>query len=106
MIGSKDVLLMPAAVGLSSQPIRRGSVAVAAAHSLRNVRMPSAAQDVAGQSSAGIRPQMIAAVLSAAIADACAPHGRAMLTQAQKRLENLQALKVLESVASESFEML
>ena len=26
----------------------------------------------------------------AALVDACAPHGRAMLTQAQKRLENLQ----------------
>ena len=97
---------MPAAGGLSSQTIRRGSAAVAAARSLQNVRMPGAAQDVAGQSSAGIRPQMIAAVLSAAIADACAPHGRAMLTQAQKRLENLQALKVLEAVASESFGML
>ena len=42
----------------------------------------------------------------AALVDACAPHGRAMLTQAQKRLENLEALKVLESVASESFGML
>ena len=42
----------------------------------------------------------------AALVDACAPHGRAMLTQAQKRLESLQALKVLESVASESFGML
>ena len=39
----------------------------------------------------------------AALIDACAPQGRAMLTQAQKRLETLQALKVLESVASESF---
>ena len=42
----------------------------------------------------------------AALIDACAPHGRAMLTQAQQRLENLQALKVLESVASENFGML
>ena len=42
----------------------------------------------------------------AALIDACAPHGRAMLTQAQKRLENLQALKVLEAVASEGFGML
>ena len=42
----------------------------------------------------------------AALIDACAPHGRAMLTQAQQRLENLQALKILESVASESFGML
>ena len=39
----------------------------------------------------------------AALVDACAPHGRAVLSQAQKRLEQLQALKVLESVASESF---
>ena len=42
----------------------------------------------------------------AALIDACAPHGRAMLTQAQKRLETLQALKILESVASESFGLL
>ena len=42
----------------------------------------------------------------AALIDACAPYGRAMLTQAQKSLENLQALKVLEAVASESFGML
>ena len=42
----------------------------------------------------------------AALIDACAPHRRAMLNQAQKRLENLQALKVLEAVASESFGML
>ena len=42
----------------------------------------------------------------AALMDACAPHGKAMLTQAQKRLENLEALKVLESVASESFGLL
>ena len=42
----------------------------------------------------------------AALLDACAPHGRAMLTQAQKRLESLQALKVLESVASENFGLL
>ena len=38
----------------------------------------------------------------AALIDACVPHGRAMLTQAQKRLETLEALKVLESVVSES----
>ena len=37
----------------------------------------------------------------AALIDACVPHGRAMLTQAQKRLETLEALKVLESVVSE-----
>ena len=42
----------------------------------------------------------------AALIGTCAPHGRAMLTQAQQRLKNLQALKVLESVASESFELL
>ncbi len=39
----------------------------------------------------------------AALIDACAPHGRAILVQAQKRLETLEALKILESVASESF---
>ena len=43
---------------------------------------------------------------AAALIYACAPHGRAMLTQAQNRLETLQPLKVLESVASESFELL
>ncbi len=32
--------------------------------------------------------------------------GRAVLSQAQSRLENLQALKILESVASESFGLL
>ena len=37
----------------------------------------------------------------AALVDACVPQGRAMLTQAQKRLETLEALKVLESVVSE-----
>ena len=38
----------------------------------------------------------------AALVDACVPQGRAMLTQAQKRLETLEALKVLESVVSEN----
>ena len=42
----------------------------------------------------------------AALIDACAPHGRAVLSQAQQRLEQLQALKALESVASESFGLL
>ena len=42
----------------------------------------------------------------AALVAQCAPHGRAMLTQAQKRLETLEALKVMESIASESFGML
>ena len=42
----------------------------------------------------------------AALIDACAPHGRAVLTQAQQRLEQLQALKVMEAVASESFGLL
>ena len=42
----------------------------------------------------------------AALIDACAPHGRAVLSQAQSRLENLQSLKILESVASESLGML
>ncbi|QNI58189.1 hypothetical protein SynBIOSU31_01312 [Synechococcus sp. BIOS-U3-1] len=48
----------------------------------------------------------IHALEAAALIYACAPHGRAMLTQAQNRLETLQPLKVLESVASESFELL
>ena len=56
---------MPAAGGLSSQTIRRGSAAVAAARSLQNVRMPGAAQDVAGPGSVGIRPQMLAVALNA-----------------------------------------
>ena len=42
----------------------------------------------------------------AALVDACAPHGRALLTKAQQCLENLQALKVLEAVANESFGLL
>ena len=42
----------------------------------------------------------------AALIDACAPHGRAMLTLAQLRLEQLQALKVLEEVVTESFGLL
>ena len=37
----------------------------------------------------------------AALVAQCAPHGRAMLTQAQKRLDTLEALKVMESIASE-----
>ena len=37
----------------------------------------------------------------AALVAQCAPHGRAVLTQAQKRLETLEALKVMESIASE-----
>ena len=39
----------------------------------------------------------------AALVDSCAPHGRAMLTQAQKRLAQLEALKTLELVARENF---
>lgn len=31
----------------------------------------------------------------------CAPHGRAMLTQAQQQLVNLEALKTLEGVVGE-----
>ena len=42
----------------------------------------------------------------AALVDACAPHGKAMLTQAQKRLEQLQAVKTLEIVARENFGLL
>ena len=39
----------------------------------------------------------------AALVDACAPHGRAMLTQAQKRLEQLEAIKTLERIARSNF---
>jgi hypothetical protein len=36
----------------------------------------------------------------AALIDACAPHGRAVFNQAQQRLEHLQRLKLLKSLAS------
>ena len=65
MIALNDVLLMLAIAGLSSQPIPRGSAAVAAAHSLPSVRMPGAAQDAAGPSSAGRSPQMLVVALNA-----------------------------------------
>ena len=41
-----------------------------------------------------------------ALIDACEPRERAMLSQVQKRLEQLQALKVLEAVVSESYWLL
>ena len=66
MIALKDVLLMLAAAGLSGQPIQRGSAAAVAARSRRNVQMPGVVQVAAERSSAGIRHQRIAAVLSAA----------------------------------------
>ena len=64
------------------------------------------ATEVGAQIDLCIEQVKVEASEGAALIDACAPHGRAMLTQAQKRLESLQALKVLESVASESFGML
>ena len=33
----------------------------------------------------------------------CAPHGKPMLAQAQKKLEQLEALKMLETVVSELY---
>ena len=39
----------------------------------------------------------------AALVAECAPHGRAMLSQAQQQLTNLDALKVLEGVVSEAY---
>ena len=33
----------------------------------------------------------------------CAPHGKPMLAQAQKKLEHLDALKILETVVSELY---
>ena len=61
----KDVLLMLAVAGLSSQPIPRGSAAVVAAHSRRSVQMPSVVQVDVERSSAEIKHQRLAAVLSA-----------------------------------------
>ena len=66
MIALKDVLLMLAAAGLSGQPVQRGSAAAVAARSRRNVQMPGVVPVDAERSSAGIRHQRIAAVLSAA----------------------------------------
>ena len=65
MIALSDVLLMLAVAGLSSQPIPRGSAAVVAAHSRRSVQMPSVVQVDVERSSAEIRHQRLAAVLSA-----------------------------------------
>ena len=56
---------MPVAVERKTWPIRRDSAAAVAAPSLPSVRMPGAAQVVAGQSSAGTGPQMLAAALNA-----------------------------------------
>ena len=33
----------------------------------------------------------------------CAPHGKPMLAEAQKKLEHLEALKMLETIASEMY---
>ena len=38
---------------------------------------------------------------AAALIDSCVPHGKPMLAQAQKRLEGLEALRLLARVASE-----
>ena len=66
MIDFKDVLLLPVAAALLSQPILRNSAAAAVAvRSSPNVRMPGAAQVAAGQSSAETRHQKFAAVVSA-----------------------------------------
>ena len=39
-----------------------------------------------------------------ALIEACAPHGRAMLSQAQQKLETLTHLAVLHELAAEKFE--
>ena len=65
MIDFKDVLLLPVAAALLSQPILRNSAAAVAARSSPNVRMPGAAQVAAGQSSAETRHQKSSAVVSA-----------------------------------------
>ena len=40
---------------------------------------------------------------AAALIAECAPHGKPMLTQAQKKLEHLEALEMLETVVSELY---
>ena len=40
-----------------------------------------------------------------ALIDACAPHGRAMLSQAQQKLDALAELSVLHQLAMESFDV-
>ena len=65
MIDLKDVLLMPVAAGLLSQPIRPDSAAVVVVRSRRSVRMPGAAQDAAEPSSAGTKLQKLAAAVNA-----------------------------------------
>lgn len=65
MIDLKDVLLMPVAAGLSSQPIRRDCAVVAVAVSFRSAAMPGAAQVAVERSSAGKRLQAHAAAVNA-----------------------------------------
>jgi hypothetical protein len=60
--------------------------------------------DIAHQIDRSIERAKVDASEGAALIDACAPHGRAMLTQAQQRLEGLESLKLLEQVASEYFD--
>ncbi|KZR84903.1 hypothetical protein MITS9509_02841 [Synechococcus sp. MIT S9509] len=69
-------------------------------------RADAQATEVGAQINLAIERVKADASEGAAPLDACGPHGRAMLIQAQKRLENFQALQVLEAVASESFGML
>ena len=40
---------------------------------------------------------------AAALIAECAPHGKPMLAQAQKKLEHLEALKILETVVSDIY---
>ena len=65
MIALKDVLLMLAVAGLSSQPVHRGNVAAVAARLRRNVQMPSVVQVDVERSSAERRRQRFVAVLTA-----------------------------------------
>lgn len=65
MIDLKDVLLMPVAAGLSSQPIRRDCAVVAVAVSFRSAPMPGAAQVAVERSSADKRLQAHAAAVNA-----------------------------------------
>jgi len=59
--------------------------------------------DIAHQIDRCIERAKVDASEGAALIDACAPHGRVMLTQAQQKIEGLESLKQLKLVASEYF---
>ena len=75
-------------------------LALAAGQGLSDNREPESVND---QIERCIEHTKAEASEGAALVDACAPHGRAMLTQAQKRLEQLEAIKTLEKLARSTF---